>query len=148
MMLGHCGDGGWVHWVWNAETFLLWTLLIAAVVLVVRHLVSLGGVSASPATSAPREEGLLADRYARGEIDDGELPATNDSAAAEQVIVPVVHCARRRIPWSRARLRRLTCPYRRLPPRRHQANPQERSPLTQPADWVAWLSHPVGVGTA
>jgi putative membrane protein len=71
MMMGHCGNG-WAHWVWMAETFLLWALLITAVVLVVRYLVSLGGASASPAAGAPREEGVLADRYARGEIDDDE----------------------------------------------------------------------------
>ena len=72
MMMGHCGNGGWAHWVWMAETFLLWALLITAVVLVVRYLVSLGGASASPAAGAPREEGLLAERYARGEIDDAD----------------------------------------------------------------------------
>lgn len=70
MMMGHCGDGGWAHWVWMAETFLLWALLITAVVLVVRHLVARGGASASPAGA--REKGLLAERYARGEIDDAE----------------------------------------------------------------------------
>jgi putative membrane protein len=48
MMMGHCGNGGWAHWVWMAETFLLWALLITAVVLVVRYLISLGGASASP----------------------------------------------------------------------------------------------------
>jgi putative membrane protein len=72
MMMGHCGAAGWAHWVWMAETFLLWALLITAVVLVVRYLISLGGAHASPSTGAPREEGLLAERYARGEIDDGD----------------------------------------------------------------------------
>ena len=72
MMMGHCGAGGWAHWVWMAETFLLWALVITAVVLVVRHLVSLSGANASPTTGARREEGLLAERYARGEIDDGD----------------------------------------------------------------------------
>jgi putative membrane protein len=71
-MMGHCGAGGWAHWVWMAETFLLWALVITAVVLVVRHLVSLGGANASPGTGAHREEGLLAERYARGEIDDSD----------------------------------------------------------------------------
>lgn len=71
MMMGHCG-GGWAHWVWMAETFLLWALVITAVVLIVRYLVSLGGASGAPAASASREEGLLGERYARGELDDGE----------------------------------------------------------------------------
>jgi putative membrane protein len=64
MMMGHCGGGGWAHWAWIAETFLLWALLITAVVLVVRHLISLrgAGASVSPATGAPREEGLVAER--------------------------------------------------------------------------------------
>lgn len=71
MMMGHCG-GGWAHWVWMAETFLLWALLIAAVVLVVRHLVSSGNAGAVAATGAARGDVLLAERYARGEIDDAE----------------------------------------------------------------------------
>ncbi len=71
-MMGHCGAGGWAHWVWMAETFLLWALVITAVVLLVRYLVSLGGASASPAAGASREEGLLAERYASGELDDAD----------------------------------------------------------------------------
>jgi putative membrane protein len=72
MMMGHCGSGGWAHWVWMAETFLLWALVITAVVLLVRYLVSLGSASASVASGVPREEGLLGERYARGELDDDE----------------------------------------------------------------------------
>lgn len=72
MMMGHCGGGGWAHWVWIAETFLLWAFLITAVVLAVRYLVSLGNASATPAAGAARGDGLLAERYARGEIDDAE----------------------------------------------------------------------------
>jgi putative membrane protein len=72
MMMGHCSSGGWAYWVGMAGTFLLWALLITAVVVVVRHLVSLGGASTAPDTGAPREEGLLAERYARGEIDDAQ----------------------------------------------------------------------------
>jgi putative membrane protein len=72
-MMRHCGYGGWAHWVWMAETFLLWAVVITAVVLIVRHLVSLPGSSAPSTTGAPREEGLLAERFARGEIDDGEF---------------------------------------------------------------------------
>jgi putative membrane protein len=72
-MMTHCGHGGWAHWVWIAETFLLWAVVITAVVLVVRYLVSLRPASAPSATGALREEGLLAERYARGEIDDGEF---------------------------------------------------------------------------
>lgn len=73
MMMGHvCGGAGWAHWVWVAETFLLWAVVIAAVVLGVRYLASVMGPS-TPAVRAPHEEGLLAERYARGEIDDEEF---------------------------------------------------------------------------
>jgi putative membrane protein len=72
MMMRHCGGGGWANWIWMAETFLLWAVVITAVVLVVRHLVSLRGASALPTPGGPREEGVLAERYARGEIDDDE----------------------------------------------------------------------------
>ena len=71
MMMGHCG-GGWAHWVWMAETLLLWGLVITGVVLLVRYLFSLGSASASVASGVPREEGLLGERYARGELDDDE----------------------------------------------------------------------------
>lgn len=70
--MGHCGAGGWAHWVWMAETFLLWALVITAVVLVVRYLLSRGAAGTFRVTGAPREEGLLAERYARGDIDDTE----------------------------------------------------------------------------
>jgi putative membrane protein len=72
MMMMECGAGGWGHWVWMAATFVFWALLITAVVLVVRYLVSLRATDAHPTTGATREEGLLAERYARGEIDDDE----------------------------------------------------------------------------
>lgn len=69
-MMGHCG-GGWANWVWMTETFLLWALVITAVVLVVRHLISSRNAGAAPATDAAREDRLLAER-ARGEIDDAK----------------------------------------------------------------------------
>lgn len=71
-MMGHCVSGGWAHWVWMAETILLWVLVITAVTLIVRYLVARGGDGSAPATSANREEGLLGERYARGELDDDE----------------------------------------------------------------------------
>lgn len=72
MMMWHCGSGGWAHWVWMAGTVALWALLIFAVVLVVRHLVSLDGARASANGRPSREEGLIGERFARGEIDDDE----------------------------------------------------------------------------
>jgi putative membrane protein len=54
MMMRHCGGGGWANWIWMAETFLLWAVVITAVVLVVRHLVSLRGASALPTPGSSR----------------------------------------------------------------------------------------------
>jgi len=70
MGMWHCAGGGWAHWVWMAGSFVLWALLITAVVLVVRYLTASSGAGLRSRDS--REEGLLAERYARGEIDDGE----------------------------------------------------------------------------
>ena len=72
-MMRHCGYGGWAHWVWMAETFLLWAVVIVAVVLIVRYLLSLGSARTTSATTAPPEQGVLAERFARGEIDEGEF---------------------------------------------------------------------------
>lgn len=47
MIMRHFGDGGCAHGVWMAETFLFQPFLIAAVVLVARHLGSRVGASAS-----------------------------------------------------------------------------------------------------
>ena len=74
MMMGYSGAGGWVGWLVMVLVMIaFWALLIAGLVALVRYL-----PSSSPATDVPAlpgagsAEDVLAERYARGEIDDGE----------------------------------------------------------------------------
>jgi putative membrane protein len=74
-MMWYSGDGwGWAGWVlMTVGMVAFWALVITAVVLVVRYLAGPRGAAASQSgpgqTSA---EGVLAERFARGEIDDNE----------------------------------------------------------------------------
>jgi putative membrane protein len=71
-----CDGGGWGHWgiLWGVvptiATVVIWALVITAIVLVVRYLMSLW--SASRTAQSTQAEDLIAQRYARGEIDDDE----------------------------------------------------------------------------
>ena len=73
MMMWHGGD-----WAWGGSILLtlamvvFWALLVSAVVFAVRYLISLQGSGSPPAAGPTRAESLLAERYARGEIDDDE----------------------------------------------------------------------------
>jgi putative membrane protein len=73
MMMWHRGD-----WLWGGSIVLtlamvvFGALLISAVVLAVRYLLSSQGSRAAPGAGPSRAESLLAERFARGEIDDDE----------------------------------------------------------------------------
>lgn len=75
MMMMDDGQWGWGSWILTTGAMIVfWALVITAVVLVARYLVSLsqrptGTTRAAGTTSA---EQVLAERYARGEIDDDE----------------------------------------------------------------------------
>ncbi|MDZ4269676.1 MAG: SHOCT domain-containing protein [Mycobacterium sp.] len=65
----HGGGSGW--WILMAVlTVVFWAVVITVVVLAIRYVASDRGRSAAP-TSAQAED-LLAERYARGEVDDDE----------------------------------------------------------------------------
>jgi putative membrane protein len=67
-----CDGGGWGLWglVPTIATVVIWALVITAIVLVARYLISLWNASR---TAGPTQaEDLIAQRYARGEIDDDE----------------------------------------------------------------------------
>jgi uncharacterized membrane protein len=85
--LGHNGSGkditmmmmddrhwGWGSWILTTGTMVVfWALVITAVVLVARYLLSLSQrPTGTRAAGASNAEQLLAERYARGEIDDDE----------------------------------------------------------------------------
>lgn len=71
MMWYNSDDAGWDDWfLGSAVTVVFWVLIIAGIVLVVRYLVARS--DANPVVRSKTAEALLAERYARGEIDDEE----------------------------------------------------------------------------
>jgi putative membrane protein len=74
MMMWYGGNWGWGGWIVMAVGMVVfWALVITAVVLAVRYLAGSRGTAASPSGSGQaRAEELLAERFARGEIDESE----------------------------------------------------------------------------
>ena len=72
MMMWYGSNGGWGGWLlMTIAMVLFWALIITAVVLIVRYLVPQRPTGTS-AGSAHTPEEVLAERYARGDIDDDE----------------------------------------------------------------------------
>jgi Zn-dependent protease with chaperone function/uncharacterized membrane protein len=75
MMMMDDGHWGWGSWILTTgTTIVFWALVITAVVLLARYLLSLSQrtTGATHAVGASNAEQVLAERYARGEIDDDE----------------------------------------------------------------------------
>jgi uncharacterized membrane protein/Zn-dependent protease with chaperone function len=75
MMMMDDGRRGWGSWILTTgTTIVFWALVITAVVLLARYLLSLSQrtVGTTHAAGASNAEQVLAERYARGEIDDEE----------------------------------------------------------------------------
>ena len=71
MMYDDWGWGGWL--LMTLVMIVFWAAVITAVVMAVRYLASSRRPGPNPGASGPtRAEDLLAERYARGEIDDDE----------------------------------------------------------------------------
>lgn len=68
MMYGY-GMGGWGYLFMIISSVLFWGLLITGIVVLVRHF-SGRPTNDRPGTASPEQ--ILAERYARGEIDDEE----------------------------------------------------------------------------
>lgn len=71
------GGSGWGGWILMALVMIVfWALVITAIVLAVRYFAgggtAQGRVGGGPTPTGGRAEDLLAERYARGEIDDDE----------------------------------------------------------------------------
>jgi putative membrane protein len=65
------GWGGWL--LITLVMIVFWAALITAIVLAVRYVAGSGHLGAGPGISGPsRAEDLLAERFARGEIDDNQ----------------------------------------------------------------------------
>jgi putative membrane protein len=70
MMYWGNGMGGWAMFAMTVGNLLFWGAIITAVVLIVR---AFGRGGPEPTVTArPTPQALLAERYARGEIDDDE----------------------------------------------------------------------------
>ena len=75
MALMMYGDGwGWSGWlVMTAVMVLLWAMVITAAVVGIRYLAGArNSTPHAPDSTRPRPEDLLAERFARGEIDSDE----------------------------------------------------------------------------
>jgi putative membrane protein len=73
-MMWYGGDGwGWVSWIlMTVGMVAFWALVITAVVLAIRYLTGPRGSAANPPSSRQAAEAVLAERFARGEINDDE----------------------------------------------------------------------------
>jgi putative membrane protein len=72
-MMMHGGNGTWGGSILMTVALVMFgALLITAVVLTVRYLISLPGTASAATAGASRAESLLAERFSRGEIDDEE----------------------------------------------------------------------------
>lgn len=75
MMMWYDADGwGWAGWtLMTVGMVAFWALVITAVVLAIRYLTGSRGSAASATSSGQnRAEDVLAERFARGEIDENE----------------------------------------------------------------------------
>jgi len=75
-MMWYSADGwGWLGWIlMTVGMVAFWALLITAIILAIRYLATSRGPAATP-PSIPghvRAEDVLAERFARGEIDDND----------------------------------------------------------------------------
>lgn len=74
-------DGGWGPgaWIWMSMMMIVfWGGLIALVVWLVRSVGANQHTAQTPATSTARADQLLAERFARGEIDEDEFKRRRD----------------------------------------------------------------------
>ena len=71
MMYWGNGMGGWGMALMTVSTLLFWGLIIAGVVALVRY-TSLGAWHSGPAGEQSTPQRVLAERFARGEIDEEE----------------------------------------------------------------------------
>ena len=65
------GMGGWGMVLMTVSSLLFWGLVIAGIVALVRY-TGRGAQPGAPATHRPTPQQVLADRFARGEIDEDE----------------------------------------------------------------------------
>lgn len=72
MMWYGTGMGGWGYALMTLSMLLFWGLVIGAIVALARYLGGAGRAGQATPTRATGPEGILAERFARGEIDEEE----------------------------------------------------------------------------
>jgi putative membrane protein len=73
MMWYSGGNWGWGSWIlMTVAMVMFWAALIAGAMVAVRYAVSARRADTNPAAVSTRAEDLVAQRYARGEIDEDE----------------------------------------------------------------------------
>ena len=72
MYWGNSGMSGWGLTLMSVSTALFWVLMIAGIVLAVRYLGDRHPQTPDPSARQVTGEQILAERFARGEIDDEE----------------------------------------------------------------------------
>jgi putative membrane protein len=73
---------GWGYALMTISMVLFWGLIIACVVALVRYLSRGGQQTAAPPLERPAPERVLAERFARGEIDEDEYRQRLDTLRA------------------------------------------------------------------
>jgi putative membrane protein len=71
MMYWGNGMGGWGMLLMTISSLLFWVLVVAGIVALVRY-AGRGGLTGTPTGGRPTPQQLLAERFARGEIDEEE----------------------------------------------------------------------------
>lgn len=87
MMYGDNGMGLWSMLFMLVGSLLFWGLIITGIVLLVRYL-GRTGQPARPADEGPSAHHLLAQRYARGEIDENEYTQRSSVLSSTKARLP------------------------------------------------------------
>ena len=66
------GAGGWGYGLMFAGMAIFWVLVVVAIVAVLRYLARPDAVASDRSRPGPSPQQILAERFARGEIDDEE----------------------------------------------------------------------------
>ena len=81
------GMGGWGYVLMTVNALLFWALVIVGIVVLVRHLGGSRQGSGTPGGTGPEQ--ILAERFARGEIDEAEYRQRIDTLRASRS--PSIH---------------------------------------------------------
>jgi putative membrane protein len=82
------GMSGWGYVLMSVSMVLFWALVIAGVVALVRYLSRSSQHTPDPGAARPTPQQVLAERYARGDIDDEEYRRRLETLRADTGMAP------------------------------------------------------------